>query len=408
MKPNRVVIILGGIVLALIGGFTALGIYVFRTPAFALNINPFSITEKDERPFSATPFPEGAIFEGTHLPTPVPLKALYMSAWVAGTPTLRERLIKLIETSELNAVVIDIKDYTGRISYAVADPALAATHASDMRIRDVRELIAELHQKHIYVIGRIAVFQDPYYVSVHPDYGVHRKSAPTELWADHKGIHWLDAGERPVWDYAVAIGRDAYKAGFDELNFDYVRYPSDGNMEDLLLPATGDGNKAETIKQFFSYLHDQLSGTGPIISADLFGMTTVTTDDMGIGQVLENALPYFDYIDPMVYPSHFPPNWNGYKSPAKNPYAVIKYTMDRSVERARVIGVPSSKIRPWLQDFDLGAIYTPELVREQMTATYDAGLTSWILWDASNRYTPAALLPKTDGGPRPLSDAHSR
>jgi hypothetical protein len=123
-------------------------------------------------------------------------------------------------------------------------------------------------------------------------------------------------------------------------------------------------------------------------------MVTTNTDDLGIGQVLEKALPHFDFIDPMVYPSHFPDTWNGYGNPAEHPYEVIKKTMDTAVARAVAMGEDPKKLRPWLQDFNLGATYTAEMVRAQIKATYDAGLSSWLIWDPRNVYTKAALVPE--------------
>jgi hypothetical protein len=158
---------------------------------------------------------------------------------------------------------------------------------------------------------------------------------------------------------------------------------------------------------FFSYLKENIDDTGLVTSADLFGMTTTIEDDMGIGQVLERALPYFDYISPMVYPSHYPKTWQGFPNPAEHPYEVIKIAMDGGVARERAHNIaignfsfdetgatttPRSKMRPWLQDFDLGATYDATKVRAQMQAAYDVGLTSWMLWSAANSYTREALL----------------
>jgi hypothetical protein len=153
--------------------------------------------------------------------------------------------------------------------------------------------------------------------------------------------------------------------------------------------------KSVALKNFFVYLHDHLKDTGLKTSADLFGMTTTASDDMGIGQIFENALPYFDYVMPMVYPSHYPPNFMNYKNPAQHPYELIQYTMKSAVDRREALatstGQTLAKLRPWLQDFDLGADYGPEEVRAQIKATYDVGLDSWALWSASNKYTKGAL-----------------
>lgn len=328
-----------------------------------------------------------------HLKTPEPLKAIYMSSWVAGTPSIRKNLVKLIDDTELNAVVIDIKDYTGRVSFTVSDPELKQIGSSENRIPDITEFIQELHEKNIYVIGRIAVFQDPYMVKLHPDWAVKKKSDGA-IWKDYKGISWIDAGARGQWDYTILVGKAAYEAGFDEINLDYIRFPSDGNMKDIYYPYSEGIVHKEVMRNFFEYVTLNLRPTGAKISADLFGMTTTNSDDLNIGQVLEDALPFFDYIAPMVYPSHYPPGFHGFSDPNKYPYEVVNFSMETAVKRAIAASSSPLKLRPWLQDFDYGGIYNAPEVRAQIQATYDTGLTSWMLWDAANKYTPDALLAK--------------
>ncbi|MFA5933740.1 MAG: putative glycoside hydrolase [Candidatus Paceibacterota bacterium] len=327
----------------------------------------------------------------THTQTPEPLKAIYMSSWVASTTDFRNKLIKIIDETEINTVVIDIKDYTGKIAFEVSDPYLQKIGSSEKRISDIIGLISLLHSKGIYVIGRVAVFQDPYLIKSRPDLAVKQFTDKSIIWTDHKGIGWLDAGSQDVWDYIIAISNEAYADGFDEINYDYIRFPSDGNMKNIYFPISEGKSKPEVVKGFFMYLHDHLKNTGIKTSADVFGMVATNTDDLNIGQVLENTLPYFDYVAPMVYPSHFPPTWNGYKNPAAMPYETIQYSMNKAVERAKAIGENPLKLRPWLQDFSLGATYTSDMVRAQIKATYDVGLTSWMLWDPANTYTVGAL-----------------
>jgi hypothetical protein len=327
----------------------------------------------------------------THIKTPQAVKAIYMTSWVASTPALRSKLVALIDETELNAVVIDIKDYTGKIAFEVKSEELREVGSAERRIRDIDEFIEELHRKNIYVIGRVAVFQDPYYVSMFPEEAVKRKS-DGKIWKDRKGLSFIDAGSEKSWKYMVAIGKEAYTRGFDEINYDYIRFPSDGNMTDIDFPFMSGRSKSEVIEDFFKYLHEEFKNTGIITSADLFGMTTVAVDDMNIGQILEKTLPYFDYVAPMVYPSHYPPGYEGFKNPAEKPYEIIKSAMQSAVDRAEAMGISPLKLRPWLQDFDLGATYTPEMIRAQIKATYDVGLTSWMLWDPSNTYTRPALL----------------
>lgn len=329
----------------------------------------------------------------THLPPPRPLRALYMTSWVAGTPTIRERLITLADTTEINALVIDIKDYTGRIAWLPEDPELAALGAGEARVAEIKKFLADLHARDLYLIGRISVFQDQYLVSQRPELAVKRAS-DGGVWRDRKGIAWLDPGSAEVWEYIVRLAREAYAVGFDEVNFDYIRFPSDGNMRDITyaetLP-TGVIDRPAVLQKFFVYQQQELADLPVVRSVDFFGLTTVNPDDLGIGQVLERALPYFDYVAPMVYPSHYASGFIGLARPAEYPYEVVKYSLDKAAARAVAASSTPAKIRPWLQDFDLGADYTAELVRAEKQAVYDAGLDSWMLWDPANRYTIEAL-----------------
>lgn len=332
-------------------------------------------------------------FRVTHVKTPKEVKALYMTSWVGGSKKLRDNLVNIIDTTELNAVVLDIKDYTGMVSFDTDHPAVQEVHSIEERITDIKEFVAELHDKNIYVIGRISAFQDSHLVKIHPEYAVKTKAGA--VWKDHKGVSWLDAGAKPVWEYVAAIGDASYEVGFDELNFDYIRFPSDGNMEDIAYPFSQGKVKAEVLKEFFAYLDTYFHAKNITISADLFGMTTSNNDDLGIGQILENALVHFDFVAPMVYPSHYPKNFNGIASPAAKPYEIIQYAMSKGVSKAEMASTSPLKLRPWLQDFSIGGVtYTPEMVRAQIQATYDVGLTSWMMWNASNRYTVSALLPE--------------
>jgi hypothetical protein len=332
----------------------------------------------------------------THITTPTPVKALYLTSWAAGTHSFRTHIIDIADKTEINAVVIDVKDYTGKISYKVDTPELVKINSSENRIPDIVAFIDTLHKKGIYVIARIAVFQDPYYIKVRPDLAVKTNTDKTKAWKDRKGISWLDAGSEDVWKYVQMIAEESYKKGFDEINFDYIRFPSDGNMKDIYYPMSEGKKKSEVMNSFFVYIGKALRDQGIPTSADLFGMTTTNKDDLNIGQLLEDALANFDFVAPMVYPSHYPPTWNGFKNPADHPYDVVNISMKKAVARAEAMPVTRLKLRPWLQDFDLGAKYTKEMVRAQMTATYDVGLDSWMLWDAANKYTPEALLNNAD------------
>jgi hypothetical protein len=343
-----------------------------------------------------------------------------MSACAATTKSFRDHFTDLLTTTELNAVVIDVKDFSGTIAFPVTNPLLEQEGTTGCYVSDMKELVKYFHDLGVYVIARITVFQDPYYGPRHLEFAV-QKESDKSIWKDYKGLSFIDVGAREYWDYVVALGKDTYELGFDELNFDYVRYPSDGNMKDIYYPlsdaavsADPDYGKAKELTSFFAYIHERLPA-GVVTSADLFGMTTTNTDDLNIGQVMEFIYPYVDYIAPMTYPSHYPSGFFGIKNPNTEVYQVMKISVDAAVERlldtVTYIPLPGSiaiastspqqytkevmdmhKIRPWVQDFDYGGTYGPVEVRAQIQAIYDAGLTSWMLWDPSNKYTKGALL----------------
>lgn len=328
-----------------------------------------------------------------HVETPEEVKALYMTSCAIGTPAFREHVFGLVESTEVNSVVIDIKDYTGTLSFKPRDPELIPLYEnSGCGSPYMGEIIDELHESRVYVIGRITVFQDPYYAERHPEVAVQKASDGT-LWKDFKGLHFADPGSQQVWDHTVSIAEASYAIGFDELNFDYIRFPSDGPMQDIAFPQSGDKEKADVLEEFFEYLHVSLEESipGAVTSADLFGMTTVAEDDLNIGQVFERALPYFDYIAPMVYPSHYPPGFEGFADPNTVPYEVVKHALGSAVEKTEKAGFERGKVRTWIQDFDYGGNYGAEEVRAQIQAAYDVGLDSWMIWDPKNEYTREAL-----------------
>ncbi len=348
--------------------------------------------------------------QGQLLNPPEVVKAIYVTGWSAGSAKKMDYLVKLVEETEINAVVIDIKDYSGYVSYFINLPIIKESGALDEpRILKPNTLVKKLHEHQIYVIGRISVFQDSVLAKSHPEWAV-RASSTGELWKDRKGLAWMDPASREVWGYNLGIARDALARGFDEINFDYIRFPSDGNLEDMVFPFWREEVPMSGIMEdFFKYLRGNLDGAK--ISADLFGLATIDRTDLGIGQVIEKVFPYFDYVAPMVYPSHYAAYVFGYQNPANYPYEVVKNSMAEATKRlveyntSQLEGLSSSsvvvrhrvkaKIRPWLQDFDLGADYDAAKVRAQIKASDEAGGSGFMLWDPNNNYTREALLPET-------------
>lgn len=335
------------------------------------------------------------------------IKAVYVTGWSAGSKKYLAYLDSLIATTQINAVVIDVKDYSGMVSYDTGAPEAEQYHAYQAEIPDIDALITHLHAENVYVIGRVVVFEDPMLAKNRPDLAIYDTSKTTDkshpvVWENSDGLAWMDPASPDVWNYNIEIAKDALSHGFDEINFDYVRFPTDGNAGNMGFPVwDGKTPRATVIKHFFETLRTSLPGA--TISADIFGQITTNTDDMGIGQVFENALPYFNYICPMVYPSHYVNGFMGYQNPADYPYQIISYAITTAVTRQKVFSdinsAPSNtlelaKIRPWLQDFNLGATYNASMVEQEIQATSDAtkaNYNGYLLWNASNIYTQGAI-----------------
>jgi len=316
-----------------------------------------------------------------------PIKGVYLTAYSAGSEKKMAEIIDLIDRTELNAVVIDIKDYTGKVLYD-SEVELANELGLENNITgDLKELIVSLHEHNIYAIARQTVFQDPILARKKPEWAL--KNINGGLWYDYKGLAWVDPSIREVWDYNLAITKEAITMGFDEINFDYVRFPSDGPMSALKYN-NGDLEKYEVMGQFYEYLDEELDKYPVKISLDLFGFVMEKTgeDDMNIGQRLEDALDEVNAICPMMYPSHYPSGHLGLANPADYPGLVIENGMKKG---AHLFENRKAVLRPWLQAFNLGAVYDAVKIREQidMTEKYTDG--GWMLWNAANRYTEAGL-----------------
>ncbi|MBW6441201.1 putative glycoside hydrolase [Patescibacteria group bacterium] len=328
---------------------------------------------------------------------PAEVKALYVTAWSTTIPERVDGLIDLMKKEKLNALVIDIKDYSGFVAYDSENEFVLKYGSKKVIIPDVDALIKKLHENEIYVMARITVFQDPVLAVARTDLAI-KNNVTGGLWKDNSGLAWIDPSSIEARDYIVEIAKDASARGFDEINFDYIRFPSDGRLSQMSFPFYNSKKqtKREVIKEVFEHFRTNLPDI--IISVDLFGLVTVNKDDLGIGQTIEDAFENFDYISPMAYPSHYANGFIGYQNPAQYPYEVVKYSMEHAIERLERFKEaqeedsegqkkPLAKIRPWLQAFDMGAVYTPKMVRAQIDASNESGGVGWILWNASNKYS---------------------
>jgi len=332
-----------------------------------------------------------------HIKTPESVRAIYISSWVAGTPSLRNKLIDFIDSSAVNAVVLDIKDSTGVISFVIEDDPIIEKYGTiSSRISNIKQLIKTLHDKNIYVIGRLTTFQDPALAKKHPHLAFDRLDT-FATWTDRKGLAFINPKEKEAWGYITRLAEISHSIGFDEINFDYIRYPSDGNVANIHYDLGELETKRSVLKSFYEYIDLHLRKKNKIpISADIFGLVTTNNKDFGIGQFFEDMVIHFDAIAPMVYPSHYSPGFFGYNNPNAHPYDVIIQSMGSAIRRIEKIHEDPQKLRTWIQDFNLGTPnYGFKEVTDQIQATYDLGLDSYMSWDPKNIYTQDAydILP---------------
>lgn len=323
-----------------------------------------------------------------HIETPDSVRAIYMSSWIASSKRLRSELVNFIDESRLNAIVIDVKDYSGLISFDMDHNLIDSYNTDSKRISDIDEFIKDLHDRNIYIIARVTVFQDPLLAQRKPEFSF-KRTDNGEIWKDKKGLAFIDPQQENAWEYFAVIAEESYRQGFDEINFDYIRYPSDGNISNINYQL-GTKTKTEAMKDFYIFLDKRLRSQDIPISADLFGHTASENEIAGIGQNLTDALPYFDAIAPMVYPSHYHRNYLGFENAAAHPYEVVYNEMNLAREKSRALNLPSSSLRTWIQDFDLGANYGKKEVQDQIKASYKADVDSYMVWDPKNKYTKSA------------------
>lgn len=411
--------LIGGAMLVLVGA-TAYGYFEFARPPSEVVLS--ALGEETTAPRNEKTLEERIQDSKTRSRA---IKGLYMTGAVANdqgraATTLRERIVRLIETTEANGVVIDVKETSG-----------------GEVTKHLKPFLDELRQKNIWTIARIATFRDNSQVAAHPEYYLKRSDGG--IWRDNKGNAWMDPMNPGARLYLLQFARDMIGLGFDELQFDYIRFPSDGNVRGIVYPTYDQKvmTKYAAMRDFFSFLHDDLKAEKPeiIISADLFGYVSIERNDMGIGQRLEDIGNSFDIISPMLYPSHF---YSGFYVPADQarnlpalslpyrgpvlsslvsarPYDVIyrSLLMAEDILAGRDPSATSSlpvltaeqrdampRLRPWLQDFDLGAdtsrgiYYDSRAVRAQIDAAEHAGAAGWLLWSPTNTYTESALKPE--------------
>ena len=332
---------------------------------------------------------------------PVKVKGIYISGYMAGSEGFQTILDK-IEGTEINAVVIDVKNDEGRITFAMDDaPTVNEIGATEKYIKDIDGLIAQLKARGIYTIARVVAFRDPYLAEKKPEWSLKNKDG--SLHRDNKGLAWVNPYRTEVWDYLVEVGKEAARVGFDEIQFDYIRFATDSTMKQVAFDEadTKGRSKTDIISEFVKYAYEKLSACDVFVSADVFGTIIGSkVDAEAVGQDYGEMAGHLDYICPMIYPSHYGDGNFGIQHPDTEPYRTIRAALKMSkqdLETSGEAGESQAIVRPWLQDFTASYLdhyisYGPKEVRDQIQAVYDAGYDEWILWSASNRYTWDGLL----------------
>jgi hypothetical protein len=327
---------------------------------------------------------------------PQTIRAAYLTYYGVGDKGIRGRVLDLIQRTELNAVVIDVKGDRGWVLYRTEVPlALAAGAQGPATLRDFDALMADLKARGIYTIARIVTFKDNILAHHRPDLAIidTRTGKP---WIDNEKLAWTDPFQEAVWDYNIAVAKEAVRRGFDEVQFDYVRFPTDGRLAAARYskPNTTE-NRLPAITGFLARARKELGPTGAFVAADLFGYTAFNENDTDIGQRIEELAPHLDYICPMVYPSGYHRGIPGFRNPVQHPYEVVHESVRLIRKRSTHAAVA---VRPWLQDFRDYAfdrrIFGVSEVRAQIKAAVEAGAAGFMLWNPRNDYTGAALRAK--------------
>ncbi|MEJ7813423.1 MAG: putative glycoside hydrolase, partial [Gemmatimonadaceae bacterium] len=326
--------------------------------------------------------------------TPRPLRGLYVNRWAALGQRMWQ-LLDLAKTTEVNALVIDVKDDRGYVLYRSRVPLareIGADTVMPMRAERVRAMLDSLRTHGVYPIARIVVVKDPLLAEQKLEWAIKRADAPARPWLDKNGKPWLDAHRAEVWRYAADLACEAVDLGFSEVQFDYVRFPDEKRLwREATFPLAAGRPRAQVIRDQLAMTRGWLRPLGVPVTADVFGLTTSDTTDMGIGQQWEQFVDVVDVVLPMMYPSHYARGSYRIGSPNARPYEVIDHGLKDAKRRSAGIA-NAALVVPWYQDFTLGPPrYGIAQVRAQMQAGYDNGITSWILWNPRSAYTVEAL-----------------
>jgi len=321
--------------------------------------------------------------------TPFTPKALYLSFYGIGSQPLRESALELIRATELNALVIDVKGDRGRVAFRSSNALAAEVGAQKIiTIKDAKALIGTLHQNNIYTIARIVVFKDDQLAMAKPALAL--KTVHGVVWKDKEGLAWTNPYDENVWKYNIDLAVEAAQAGFDEIQFDYVRFPDATGLA-YSRPNTEE-NRVAAISGFLAEARQHLVPYNVFLAADIFGYVVWNSNDTSIGQKLGNLVSPLDYLSLMLYPSGFQFGIPGYENPVAHPGQIVHLSLEKARQRT---GLPTVRFRPWLQAFrDYAFDRTPfesAQIRAQIEAAEKFGSDGWMLWNPRNSYSSEGL-----------------
>ncbi|WP_288304644.1 putative glycoside hydrolase [uncultured Fusobacterium sp.] len=329
----------------------------------------------------------------TENPKKTNVRGIYLTVYSAASDKKIDELIALTKRTPINAFVIDVKDDSGHLLFKTdAEKTYLGENKKYYPIADMEKFMKKLKDNNIYTIARIVSFKDPRYAKKNPDKAIIKRADGTP-YTNSDGVIWVSAHDRNLWKYNIDVAKEAAKLGFNEIQFDYVRFPaSNGGKLDKQLDYRNvkSETKPETIQKYLKYARKELQPLGVYISADVYGQVGSSADDMGLGQHWETVSNEVDIISPMAYPSHYGNGVYGLSVPDANPYATIYRSTIDGVNRNNNITYPAN-VRPWLQAFTAKWVkgyipYGKKEIDAQVKALKDLGINEYLLWSPSNRY----------------------
>ena len=314
------------------------------------------------------------------------VRGLYLNRFAVHSAKKMQKLIAIADTTEINAFVIDMKDEFG-LNYHSSDSAIRRNAGTMGKVRDLKALLDTLKAHDILTVARIVVFKDSVTARVNPQWTIRQPDG--SIWRDHKGLAWVNPYERALWDYTIGIAEELVRLGFEEIQWDYIRFPEPyKSLPPQVFPGASGVTKPQAIAEFLKTADARLDKLGVRSTADIFGLVTTVNGPLEIGQEWEKVAPVTDVLLPMVYPSHYPRGAFGVARPNAEPYKIVFTAIDKARQRNAKLGITKPEhVRPWLQAFSIGQPpYGAAEVEAQMQAVYDAGYDGWVLWHPGSNY----------------------